>query len=607
MKRKAKGVFLLSLAVAVGATFFVACDDEGSKKEQAQVVKYTVEWLDENGELLSKETVKEGVVPSYTYSVTDTIEWDYTFEGWSEGVDGEILSVIPAVTKDIVYHARVTAMKQRYTVKFNSNGGSAVDTQTVEYGNKATLPETPEYDGHRFVGWSKALGGDELVDFESAITGNVEYFAVWNEMIDVKGLLSTLLNGYQLNPFAYIPESMQANYKPNLVVADSIVNDYSNFVNVSEIRYGFGEQWRMVLDNLEQSQTFFNVLSVVEGLTTTSVTAFNNYFDENPSDIAHHEFKSGIYNVIVDFDGESIIYVLDYTATLPLLGEQTIQIALQMDVETGEKVVRIQLGDANALTYKIRENAYEFAIRYLGVRRAMFAVKRDSDGKVAGYIYEYLTVASVETASCAQFYIDDEYVSAVGNKASGMVGFTGYINELYRTSTGKLLGYEVQETLSAVRYDTLWFTLSDVAGLQSVKYRAVQGETPAVTYINGSNSEWKAKKVGGLGLKMLSRRFDIEFRTQYVYSYDESKNEYTVHEIQVPMLFVQEEFYDDFATDVKETNCVTLNITLSSGDLNRILDDYERLLPVFIQNKDKVTVDLILAFIGNKITFSKEI
>lgn len=600
MKKTLPLLCLSSLLIGV----FAACNKEESKQDAPPpATSYTISWIDEKGTPLSQTSVEEGATPSYSYSVTDTAEWDYTFIGWSTAPNGEILNGIPAADKDASYYANVTAEKQKYTVVFHSNGGSAVSPQTVEYGEKAVQPETPNYDGHKFMGWSQSPTRIDLADFQQPVTGNVEYYAVWNKIIDVKSLLSSLLNGYELNPLRYIPESMQTNYSANLIEENQIIQDYSASVSVSDVRYGFGEQWQMVIENLEQSKTFFNALSVVDTLSASSITEFNNYFDNNPSDTAHHQFADGIYNVAIDFDGEILSYVLDYTADLPLLGTQTVQIALSMNANSGEKIGRIQLGDANALTYKILDNSYEFAIKYLGVRKAYFCVENDDNGLVSGKIYEYLTVSSVEIASAAEFYITDQYVSVIGNKADGLLGFTGYINELYDVDNGKLLGYEVQETLSAITYNTLWFNLNDVTGIQTLKYQEQSGDTAAAVYINGSTSKWQTKKVGGIGAKMLSRRFDIEFRTQYVYSYDAATESYVAHKISVPMLFVQEECYDTFIGDVKSTNNVTVSVSVNNQDLEKLLDDYDALIPVFISNKDKITPEVILAYIGNKITF----
>ncbi len=605
-KTRPSTILLIVLTLLCSIFIFASCKSENPPiAPTSEKTKYTIQWIDENGNMLLSESIEEGEVPSYSYIVADTAEWDYSMNGWAAAANGEVLAAIPAATKDAIYYARVSAVKQKYTVTFNSNGGSVVSSQIVEYGNKATLPEEPIYEGHRFVGWSLDTDGSNKVDFDKAITANVEYFAIWNEIVDIKGLLSTLLNGYELNPYSYIPNSMMADFSANLVDEDKLVSDYSNFVNVSNINYGHGEQWHMVLDNLNQSKMFFNVLSVLEGLSTISIASFNNYFDSNPSDTAHHEFASGVYNVTINFEDGIMAYVLNYTAELPVLGKETVQIALTMDAETSEKTVRIQLGDANALVYKVYENSYEFAIKYLGVRRAMFSVKRDDDGAVSGRIYEYLTVESVEVASAAEFFITEDYVSVVGNKASGLIGFTGYICELYNTDNGKMLGYEVQETLSAIVYNTLWFNLGDVSGINTLKYLEKDGDTPAKIYVNGSTDAWKTKKVGGIGAKMLSRRFDIEFRTQYVYSYDSDAEKYIEHKIEVPMIFVQEENYNTFIDDVEATNDVTLSVKLEAVHLDTLILNYDELIPVFVGNKDLITSEIIVAYIGDKLTFAE--
>ena len=606
-----KKLFLIILALLL-VVFCVACGGNSNDTdtntdtsvntdtdtEIPQPKEYTIKWFDENGNVLSTDTVTEGENPLYTYTKADTAEWDYTVEGWSLTSGGEVLDAIPVASKDASYYAVVTQVKQKYTVTFNSNGGSAVEAQIVEYGALATLPTEPTYDGHKFMGWCTDKSGESNVDFSKAITGNTEYFAIWNTVVDVKALLNALLSGYELNPYSYIPESMQPSFSANLVEGGDIVSDYTNgFISISDVTYGFGEQYHMVLDNLGQSQTFFNVLTVIEGISASSISAFNNHFDKNPADTAHHTFKDSIYNITIDFDGETISYIVDYAASLPVLGEQTVQIALLMDIETSERIVRIQLGDANALKYVIKENSYEFAIKYLGIRRAMFSVERDADGNVSGSIYEHLTYEGVGTSSCAEFYITEDYVSVVGNKASGLIGFTGYINELYDAKTGKLLGYEVQETLSAVKYDTLWFNLNDIGGITSIKYQKAEDKNPAKIFINGSSTAWEAKKA------LLSRRFDIEFRTQFVYSYDATEGKYIEHKIEVPMIFVQEKYYDTFIDDVQATNKVTISVKVNNNDLDKILEDYDTLIPVFIANKDKVTADTIIAYIGDKIVF----
>lgn len=425
---------LLSLLIIGTIALFMACGDTPTpdspptppNDNSATTKEYTIKWFDENGGLLQSTTVEEGVVPTYNYSVTDTQEWDYTFDGWTTAPGENILTKIPAATEDASYYAKVSSVKQKYTVTFVSNGGSAVSPVTVDYGTVIEAPEKPKYDGFRFTGWCTDTALKNEVDWSAPITANATYYASWNVQIPIGDYLQTLLSEYFINPYSYIPESMQPSYSKNLINESDVISDYSSFVNVSDITaQGFGEQWNMVIGNINQSMTFFKILSVVETLASGSVVAFNNYLDKNPGDTATYNFKDGIYNVAIDFDGEILTYIIDYTDTLPIFGTQTLQIALSLDITSEKKVARVQVGDANALAYSVTDDNYEFAIKYLGIRRAYFSVSKDKNNNVNGHIYEFITVEGVELKSAADFYINDKYAVAVGNKADGMLGFDG--------------------------------------------------------------------------------------------------------------------------------------------------------------------------------------
>ena len=155
-----------------------------------------------------------------------------------------------------------------------------------------------------------------------------------NEKSNLVACLETLLTGYKWDPKSFIPDKLRPEYEPNLLSSKQ-TNDYSDFVSVSDIqKNGIGEQWNMVTENLSEAQIFFTVLSAVDNLSTVSVTVFNNYIDDNPADTAHYEFKEGVYSVTIHCTENTIDYVIDYTASIPKLGEQSIQIALSMNTET---------------------------------------------------------------------------------------------------------------------------------------------------------------------------------------------------------------------------------------------------------------------------------
>ncbi len=69
------------------------------------------------------------------------------------------------------------------TVSFYSNGGSAVDKQTVTPDSPyAVRPTDPTRTGYRFLGWTTEKNGDVYYDFESVVTGSIEIYAKWEKL-----------------------------------------------------------------------------------------------------------------------------------------------------------------------------------------------------------------------------------------------------------------------------------------------------------------------------------------------------------------------------------------------------------------------------------------
>ena len=68
-----------------------------------------------------------------------------------------------------------------YTVSFNSQGGSAVPSQTVVSGGKVTVPTAPTRDGYTFVGWYQDAQGTVAWNFETPVTANLILYAQWSE------------------------------------------------------------------------------------------------------------------------------------------------------------------------------------------------------------------------------------------------------------------------------------------------------------------------------------------------------------------------------------------------------------------------------------------
>ena len=67
----------------------------------------------------------------------------------------------------------------RYTVSFESNGGSAVNSQTVSEGEKAARPNNPVKDNFTFNTWYSDADLHHVYDFDTPVMGNITLYAKW--------------------------------------------------------------------------------------------------------------------------------------------------------------------------------------------------------------------------------------------------------------------------------------------------------------------------------------------------------------------------------------------------------------------------------------------
>lgn len=66
---------------------------------------------------------------------------------------------------------------ETYNVTFDSDGGTNVDTKTIEENNVVSKPTDPTKDGYTFVEWQ--LDGNTY-DFNSKVTEDITLKAIWN-------------------------------------------------------------------------------------------------------------------------------------------------------------------------------------------------------------------------------------------------------------------------------------------------------------------------------------------------------------------------------------------------------------------------------------------
>ena len=96
----------------------------------------------------------------------------YDFLGWYNGNAEYDFST--AVTSDLTLTAQWQI--RTYTVTFDSDGGSDVDSVTVEHGQAASEPAEPTREGYDFLGW---YNGNAEYDFSTAVTSDLTLTAQW--------------------------------------------------------------------------------------------------------------------------------------------------------------------------------------------------------------------------------------------------------------------------------------------------------------------------------------------------------------------------------------------------------------------------------------------
>ena len=154
----------------------------------------TVTFNSNGGSSVANKVIKKGEKVSKPTNPTRT---GYTFNGWH--LDNKSFNFDTTIEKDITLVAKWSKNQtssssgnssqnqsqpkpqevKKYTVTFNSNGGSAVATQTITAGGKATRPSDPKRNGYTFINWTHNGGA---YDFNTPVNGNVILVANWEKI-----------------------------------------------------------------------------------------------------------------------------------------------------------------------------------------------------------------------------------------------------------------------------------------------------------------------------------------------------------------------------------------------------------------------------------------
>jgi uncharacterized repeat protein (TIGR02543 family) len=200
---------------------------------------------DEYGDLYAYVTVPEG---EKLPQVKLPEKAGYTFIGWRDySSPGEpfVNEDTDRVTKDMALIAVFKKGTVNYTVRFNTNGGSAVKAATVKANTKVAKPANPTKSGYKFTGWYLDKDCTEPWDFNTNIVRrNTTLYAGWEKVITANPTSSKVLvngkavtfeaytidgnNYFKLRDFAQAVNKTEKNFEVKWDSKNNAINLISN-------------------------------------------------------------------------------------------------------------------------------------------------------------------------------------------------------------------------------------------------------------------------------------------------------------------------------------------------------------------------------------------
>lgn len=157
--------------------------------------QYSYVFYDDLGAIIKYQKVDYGTTIEYPEDLIkdSDAEYTYTFKGWDNDVT--------VLTKNEEFRPLFDKVKNKYTYKFLSSTNEIISEALVEYGEMPIIPDAPDIDGYRFIGWDKEV---------AVVTKDVEYIATYEEFTSLEGMKLSIL-GDSISTF-YASGSVMNSY-----------------------------------------------------------------------------------------------------------------------------------------------------------------------------------------------------------------------------------------------------------------------------------------------------------------------------------------------------------------------------------------------------------
>jgi len=225
---------------------------------------YIVTFNPQGGTAVASQGIDYGLKASEPAAPTRT---GYTFSGWyrEAGCVNKWSFNTDIVTQDTTLFAKWTI--NTYTVAFDPQGGTAVTSQGIDYGFKASEPAAPTLTGYTFSGWYREAGCVNEWSFNTDIvTQDTTLFAKWT------------INTYTV---AFNPQGGTAVTSQGVdygfTASEPTEPTHTGYTFIGWYREaGCTNKWNFCTDAVTQDTTLFARWTIDLSVLLDSVTALND-------------------------------------------------------------------------------------------------------------------------------------------------------------------------------------------------------------------------------------------------------------------------------------------------------------------------------------------
>jgi hypothetical protein len=280
----------------------------------APLPTYKVEFINDDGTILSSQTVLEGQT---AITPENPSKEGYDFIGWDTGITN--------IHDDLTIKAQY--IKKKYTVVFVDWNNESIEIKEFNYGDILEGPVDPQKEGSAFVGWSTIIGEDV-----TTVTNNMIVTAKYE------------LNEYKVTFLNWDGTVLNEQYVEYGSAADSPDELLSSMENLTFANWSNFENYLFVTGDIiisPQAKYESTVSTPIASITTGSYTGIQHILlSSNTPNAKIYYTTDGSSPYYEDqLEGEIITGTL-YTGPIILLEDTTLTfIAVSDDMNNSEVVI----------------------------------------------------------------------------------------------------------------------------------------------------------------------------------------------------------------------------------------------------------------------------